>query len=176
VVIPHLYLLCGQKRMKLKLDKFLHESFQTGIFLKGFDGASEILGGVLVWLLNPVAAERTVYALFGHQLAANPHAFLATHLIGALQSLAHCKAFAAGFLLSGGLTKVVVVVALWFERLWAYPLMIVMLGAFAVYQIDWFSHTHSLILVVLTLFDLLAVWLTWHEYRERNRIRSLRAD
>ena len=158
--------------MKLNREKVLHEAFRVGILLKGIDGALEIVGAVLVWFLNPLWAQKILRMLFRHELAQNPRSFLATHLIGAMQGLSASKWFAAAFLLSHGLTKVILVVALWFDRLWAYPLMIFVLGAFVVYQTVRFGHTHSVALALLTLFDLLIVWLTWREYREQKRIRS----
>lgn len=160
--------------MKFNRDRLFHETFRVGILLKGLDGLSEIVGAFLVWFLNPVTAERILRALFRHELAQDPHDFLANHLISGLHSLANSKGFAAAFLLTHGLTKVVLVIALWFDRLWAYPLMIFVLGAFSVYQIDRFTHTHSIVLALLTLFDLLIVLLTWWEYRERRKhTRSL---
>ena len=158
--------------MKFNRDRFLHETFRVGILLKGLDGVSEIVGAFLVWFLNPVTAEGILRAFFRHELAENPHAFLATYLLGELHSLANSKGFAAVFLLSHRLTKVVLVIALWFDRLWAYPLTIFVFGAFSVYQIDRFTHTHSVVLALLTLLDLLIIVLTWREYREqRKRIR-----
>jgi uncharacterized membrane protein len=158
--------------MKLRREAILHESFRIGILLKGIDGALEIVGAALVWLLNPVSDERILRVLFRHELAENPHTFLASHLIGALRSLAGSKWFAAAFLLSHGLTKVVLVIALWFDRLWAYPLMILVLGSFTLYQIDRFTHTHSIVLALLTLLDVVIVCLTWWEYGQQKRARA----
>lgn len=170
-----IFVLTGSGTMKFNRDRLLHESFRVGILLKGLDGVAETVGAFLVWFLNPAAAERILRALFRHELAQDPHDFLANHLISGLHSLAHSKGFAAAFLLTHGLTKVVLVVALWFDRLWAYPLMIIVLGAFSVYQIDRFAHTHSIVLALLTVLDLLIVLLTWWEYRQqKKRIHSLR--
>lgn len=158
--------------MTFDREIFLHKTFRIGILLKGLDGAFEIVGAVFVWFLNPASAMRILRTLFRHELSENPHAFLASHLIGALQGLAGSRWFAAAFLLSHGLTKVVLVVALWFDRLWAYPLMIFVLSAFILYQIGRFAETHSIVLGLLTLFDLVIVWLTWREYRAQRRTRS----
>lgn len=158
--------------MPLNREAILHETFRIGIVLKGIDGAAEIIGAVLVWFLNPATAERILRLLFRHELAQNPHAFLANHLIGVLEGLANSRFFAAAFLLSHGLAKLVLVIALWFGRLWAYPLMIFVLVAFVVYQIGRFTENHSAVLVLLTAFDLLIIWLTWREFREQKRIRA----
>jgi uncharacterized membrane protein len=161
--------------MKLVRTKLLHDTFRVGIVLKGIDGLLETIGGLLVWLVRPSTAVRIVRVLFRHELAEDPHDFLATHLLGASRQFASSKGFASAFLLGHGLTKIVLVVALWFNRLWAYPLMIVVLGAFSVWQIARFTQTHSLLLALLTAFDLLIVGLTWREYREQKRLRATRA-
>ncbi|WP_337128019.1 DUF2127 domain-containing protein [Mesorhizobium sp. Cs1321R2N1] len=57
------------------------------------------------------------------------------------------------------------VAALLKRRLWAYPASLAALLLFIIYQLYRFSYTHSAGLIVLTLFDLLVVWLVWHEYR-----------
>ncbi|HVB99370.1 MAG TPA: DUF2127 domain-containing protein [Candidatus Dormibacteraeota bacterium] len=158
--------------MKLNREKILHETFRIGILMKGIDGALETIGAVLIWFLSPSLTQRILRLLFRPKLAHNPHGFLSNYLIGALQGLSANKLFASAFLLSHGMTKVVLVIALWFDYLWAYPLMILVLGAFVLYQTVRFAHTHSIVLGVLTLFDLLIVWLTWREYREQKRGRS----
>lgn len=162
--------------MKIFRKTFLHDVFRLGIVLKGIDGLAEIAGGSLVWLLTPASAARIVRTLFRHELAEDPKDFLANHLIWASRGLARQKWFAAAFLLSHGLAKVVLVVALWFNRLWAYPVMIVVLGGFIVYQADRIAQTHSLMLALLTLFDALIVWLTWREYREQRRLHAGKAE
>ena len=158
--------------MKLSRETMLHDAFRIGIVLKGIDGAVEILGGAFVWLLSPASATRIVRALFRHELAQDPKDFVANHLLWASRHLAAGRWFAAAFLLSHGVTKVALVIALWFNKLWAYPVMIAVLGGFIVYQTARFAETHSAMLALLTVFDLLIVWLTWREYREQKRMRA----
>ncbi len=162
--------------MKRSRQILLHDAFRVGIALKAADGLLEIVGGVLVWLLTPSTATRIVHLLFRHELAEDPRDFVATRLLGASRTLARRKAFASAFLLSHGLAKVVLVVALWFNRLWAYPLMIAVLVGFVFYQVLRLAQGFSLMLAFLTLFDVLVIWLTWHEYREQKRLRATRVD
>jgi uncharacterized membrane protein len=61
---------------------------------------------------------------------------------------------------------------LWLNKLWAYPLTIAVFGAFAVYQVFRFTHTHSWALVILTIFDVLIILLTWNEYRHQKEKRQ----
>lgn len=161
--------------MKARTRSILHETFETGITLKGIDGVLEVIGGILIWFITPASLNRIAQVLFQHELPRDPHDFIATHVLHASQNLASGnKLFAALFLLSHGLTKIVLVVALWFNRLWAYPLMIFVFGGFSIYQIYRFTHTHSVWLALLTVFDVVIVCLTWREYQEQKSIRAQR--
>jgi uncharacterized membrane protein len=46
------------------------------------------------------------------------------------------------------------------------------LGAFCVYQVYRYTHTHSEALLWLTVFDVAVVVLTWQEYRLRASTRK----
>jgi uncharacterized membrane protein len=69
-----------------------------------------------------------------------------------------------------GAVKVVLVVALLLNKLWAYPWMIVVLLIFIGYQLYRIALHPSAGLVALTVFDGLIVLLTWREYRRQRRI------
>ncbi|HUN96063.1 MAG TPA: DUF2127 domain-containing protein, partial [Bradyrhizobium sp.] len=75
--------------------------------------------------------------------------------------------FASWYLLSHGGVKLCLVLALLWNKLWAYPLMIVMLAAFIGYQMYRYTLTHSLVMIGLTVFDLIVIVLTVIEYRQQ---------
>ena len=55
------------------------------------------------------------------------------------------------------------------NKLWAYPWLIALLGAFIAYQLYVLIFVKfSWGLTALTAFDLFLVWLTWREYRARR--------
>jgi len=148
---------------------FLHESFRAGITLKGIDSILEAIGGVLLWFISPASLSNVSFFLFDHELPLDPHDFIATHFFNASQHLANGgKTFASIYLLSHGLTKAVLVIALWFDKLWAYPLTIAVFSAFCVYQMYRFTHTHSWALALVTVFDLMIIYLTWEQYGEQR--------
>jgi len=68
---------------------------------------------------------------------------------------------------------VVLVVLVLKDKLWAYPLMIALIGVFIVYQVYRLTYKVTFGLVFLTLFDLLVVWLTWREYRIKRSAREV---
>ncbi len=154
----------------------LHESFRFGITLKGIDGVLELIGAALLYFVKPATMSEALRLVFQHELSRDPHDFIAAHLLHASQNFAHeNKLFAMLFLLSHGLVKVLIVLALWLDQLWAYPLAIFVFSAFGVYQTYRWTHTHSALLVLLTVFDAVIVYLTWVEWKVQERAREPRS-
>jgi uncharacterized membrane protein len=65
--------------------------------------------------------------------------------------------------------KVLLVVAVLRDKLWAFPWMIGFLIVFIGYQIYQISVAFSIGLILLTVFDAFIVWLTVIEYRKHRR-------
>jgi uncharacterized membrane protein len=153
----------------MKQLNVLDNVFKVSITLKGIDGLLEIAGGLSVLWADPRAINSVVVALTQHELSKNPNDFIANRLLRASEHLVYGgNHFAAYYLLSHGLVKAALVVALFYNKIWAYPSMISLMGFFVVYQLYRISFTHSLGLGVLTLFDVLIICLTWREYRKQT--------
>ena len=151
----------------------LKSTFRTGITLKGIDGVLETFGGVLFWLFPPSKLNAIVTTLSQHELSRDPHDFIAVHLLRTSEMLLSTnRLFPSLFLLSHGIAKVVLVIALWMKELWAYPATILVFSAFSAYQIYRCSHTHSIALFILTIFDVVVIGLTWQQWRQLNVSRS----
>lgn len=152
---------------------FLLGTFRTGITLKGIDGLLEAVGGVLLWFIKPESLGWTLQQVFQHELSRDPHDFIAVHLLRTSEMLLSTnRLFPSLFLLSHGIAKVVLVIALWMKELWAYPATILVFSAFSAYQIYRCSHTHSIALFILTIFDVVVIGLTWQQWRQLNVSRS----
>jgi uncharacterized membrane protein len=152
---------------------FLKASFRTAITVKGIDWLLEAVGGVLLWFIKPELLGGSLQGIFQHELSRDARDFIAAHLLQASEKFAHSDPlFASIYLLSHGLIKAMLSAFLWMNKLWAYPLAIGVFSAFSVYQVYRFTHTHSITLLLLTVFDLLIVYLTWEEYRVEKSRRS----
>jgi uncharacterized membrane protein len=153
--------------------RFLRASFRTGITLKGIDGILETVGGVLLWFVKPEALGSTLQEIFQHELLRDPHDFLARHLLHTSEKIAQSDPlFASIFLLSHGLVKAVLAVLLWMNKLWAYPLAIVVFTAFTIFGIYRYTHTHATLLIVIAVFDMIIVVLAWEEYGSEKAKRA----
>lgn len=144
-------------------EKYIHDIFVWGVLLKGFNGVLEIIGGVTLLFAGKITG--IVQTLVQNELIEDPTDSVATTLQHFLSMLSvHTELFAAGYLLSHGVIKIFLTVGLLRNRLWAYPTAIVVFAIFILYQLYRFTFTHSLFLIFLTVFDLVIIVLTWHEY------------
>lgn len=145
-------------------------TFRISVALKGLDGLLECIGGLVLLVVSPASINHLVKTLVLHDLGENRSDFLARHLLHSAGQLSHSTTFfGAVYLLTHGAAKLVLVVLVLRNKLWAYPWMIALLLAFVVYQCYRMVFVHvSVALVTLTVFDLFVAWLTWPEYRMRR--------
>ena len=119
--------------------------------LKGMGALFEIAGGLVLWFVKPSQMNDIVRRLGENLLADAPHHPFAVHVLNASQRMADSSTkFASLYLLSHGVVKLALVICLLLNKLWAYPLTIVVFCAFMVYQVLRFTHTHSWALIGLT--------------------------
>ena len=147
-------------------ERVLHRIFEVGIWIKGADGVLEIIGGVLLLLISPATLNQLVAVLTQHEVIEDPHDHIATALRQVVQQLsANTLLFGSGYLIVHGLIKLLLVVGLQREQRWAYPAAIGFLCVFIAYQLYRLSYHYTVGLLLLTLFDVAMVGLTWHEER-----------
>lgn len=151
-------------------ERRIHRIFQISVILKGLHALIECASGIALYLVSGATITRWVELLTQEELLEDPRDFVATHLLDAAQHLSvSTQSFYAFYLLSHGLVKVLLVAGLLRERLWAYPASLVVLSGFIAYQAYRYSYTHGIGLIVLTVFDIVVMWLVWHEWRVLER-------
>src|ERR1700688_753815 len=103
--------------MAARGSSFLHESFEIGIAVKGFDGLLEFLGGAIIFFMKPSQMNELVRKVCEYLLTPAPHSAVAIHMFNASQNMTSSSAkFAALYLLSHGLVKVLLVSCLWMNK------------------------------------------------------------
>lgn len=151
-------------------ERRIHQIFEISILLKGAHALIECIGGLVLAFVSTSAITSLVNALTQDELIEDPNDFVAAHFLALAQNFTvSTQHFYAFYLLSHGLTKVFLVIGLLRNKLWAYPVSLVVLGLFIVYQLYRFSYTHGFGLIVLTVFDFVVMGLIWHEYRLARR-------
>jgi|HubBroStandDraft_4_1064222.scaffolds.fasta_scaffold351000_1 uncharacterized membrane protein len=162
----------------IKSGSLLDQSFRYSLTVKGLHALLEMILGIAILVVNPQAMNRFALTVLNPELSEDPGDFIATHVLRAFQQFAAGgKHFASLYLLSHGLVKIVLIVALFRNKLWAYPTMIVTLSAFVFYQSYRFVLTHSLFMIFLTLFDIVVIAMTWLEYgKQKSAVAGNRVD
>ncbi len=160
--------------MTVLKEKKIREIFKISVFVKGFHAMLELIGGLLLLFVKTSTITRLVISFTQEELTEDPNDLVANYLFQYAQNLSiSSQRFAAFYLLSHGVIKLLLFAGLLRDRLWAYPSSILVLGIFILYQVYRFTFTHSLGLVALSVFDLVVVWLVWHEYNIIKQRRYL---
>jgi uncharacterized membrane protein len=155
---------------KLRRQHFRELLFRISVLLKGLNAALEIAGGVALFAVSPAFILRTVALLTQDEIAEDPRDLVANSLRRAASHLSPASQhFAAIYLLIHGVIKIGLVGALLKRELWAYPVAVLVFGAFIIYQLYRYTLTHGLGLIALSVFDLAVIWLIYLEYRALRR-------
>ncbi len=147
------------------------DAFKISLYLKAADGILECLGGLLLLLLKPEQLNGLARVLTQHELSTDPKDFISNHILKSAHNLTSTTLiFGAIYLLSHGILKIILVVEVLRQHLWAYIGLIVATLGFIIYQVYRLSYKFTIGLTLLTLFDILVVYLTQKEYRKRKQI------
>jgi uncharacterized membrane protein len=156
----------------IKKNNLVHKSFEIGILLKAIDGVLEVIGGFLLVFLDPIRLNKLTVLLTQHELSEDPKDVIARFMINFSATFSvSAQFFGVFYLISHGVVKLILVFLLWRKKLWAYPLTVVSLILFIMYQTYRYTIDHSMLLIVLTVFDLIMILLTLMEYKSmKNNI------
>ncbi len=153
-----------------KFDTATDKAFHISLYLKGLDGLLETLGGILLLIINPAEINRWAQRLTQGELSKDPHDFVANHILNTAHHLTGASLiFGAAYLLSHGILKLVLVVEVLRDHLWAYTALIVVTALFVVYQVYRLAIVKlSVGLILLTILDVVIIYLTQKEYRKHK--------
>lgn len=148
--------------------------FRIALVVKGVDGAAELLGALLLAVVSGATVHRLVAEVLARDLLGDPDGSLARHFVaGTSEFVSGDRTFAVLYLALHGVVKLALVVALLRKWLPAYPVAVLVLGAFVVYEILRAVHTGSIVLPFLAALDVAIIVLVIREYvtlrRERQR-------
>jgi|tagenome__1003787_1003787.scaffolds.fasta_scaffold20879751_2 uncharacterized membrane protein len=159
---------------KLVDEHKLHLAFEIGLVLKAIFALLEVAGGILAYFITQQFLLRAVLALTSHRVVEDPNDFVAAFLLQSARGFSvSSQHFTALYLLSHGAVKLVLIAGLLRGIVAIYPVAIAVFVIFIVYQLYRFTSTHSIWLLILTMLDMVVIWLTWQEYMYMQRRRGL---
>ncbi|MCE0764677.1 DUF2127 domain-containing protein [Pseudonocardia kujensis] len=146
--------------------------FKLALLVKGIDGAAELIGAIVLVVVSGAAVHRIVAEVLAHDLLGPADGTLARHFVaGTSEFVSGDRTFAVLYLALHGVVKLALVVALLRRWLPAYPVAVVVLLVFVVYEIIRAVHTGSVLLPFLAALDLAITALVIREYRMLRRDR-----
>lgn len=162
--------------MDKHVPDFTDRAFRISLYLKGLHGLVETIGGLLLLVIKPEQINRLAERLTQGELSQEPHDFAATHILSAAHHLTGASlTFAAIYLLSHGVVKLVLIIEVLRDKLWAYPALLAVVGLFIIYQIYLMVvNGPSVALISLTIFDSVVIYLTQKEYRRHRTWHELK--
>jgi uncharacterized membrane protein len=151
--------------------------FRIAVILKGIDGGVQLLGGLLLIVVPPAAITGLANAIITRDLLGDPNGTLAQHLQTAAGNFAGggdggTRLFAIVYLLAHGVIKLALVWALLRKILVAFPIGVVVLTGFVVYEVWRAVHTHSIALPIFAALDVVIIVLVIREYFKLRRERA----
>jgi uncharacterized membrane protein len=161
-------------RDKLLAEKNIHLVFEMSLIFKGLFALLETIGGIAAYVVSQRALLDLVHAITQAELAKDPRDLVANYFLHLAQNLSlSAQHFTALYLVSHGVIKLWLIIGLLREKLWYYPIAIVVFGLFIAYQLYRYSFTNSVWLLVLSAVDVAVIALTWHEYQYLSGDRRL---
>ena len=156
-------------------ERRIHWLFRVSVLLKGAHALAECIGGLALALVSTSAITGLVRGLTQEELIEDPNDLVAGYLLRLAQNMTlSTQRFYAVYLLGHGVVKAFLVIGLLRNRLWAYPVSLIVFGLFIVYQVYRYSYTRGAGLMAITVLDVIVMALIWHEYRMVSRHATLR--
>jgi uncharacterized membrane protein len=145
--------------------------FAVAITIKGIDGGLQFLGALLLMVIPPTLITGAANMIITRDLLGDPSGTLSTHLAEAADHFANGSSrwFAIIYLLAHGVIKLVLVWALVKRVMWMFPVSVVVLAGFVVYEVWRAVHTHSIALPIFAAIDVVIIILIIREYQKLRR-------
>ncbi|GAA3044329.1 DUF2127 domain-containing protein [Pseudonocardia yunnanensis] len=139
--------------------------FRLAMFVKGLDGAIELIGAIALLLVPAALVNQLVADVISRDLVGSPDGFLARHLVaGTAEFASGNRTFVILYLGLHGVVKLALVVALLRRWMPAYPVAAVVLSVFVAYELYRAVRTGSVVLPVLAAVDILIIIMVVREY------------
>jgi uncharacterized membrane protein len=152
-----------------KFENTLHQIFEFGVLVKGFNGIWETVSGFLILFLSKDVIARMFSWLASGEMLEYPRDFLINFALRFLENLSHStQIFIAVYILIHGLLNLFLAIALSRDKIWAYLATITVMVTLMFYQVHRIILHHSPVLILVTTLDIFFIILTWHEYNRKK--------
>ena len=147
------------------LRRLIHWLFEASLLIKGTLTAAEALAGLVLLMTSNARLLAFVDWLVANEIAEDPRDALAVSVEHAVDQLSgQTQHFYALYLIGHGGLKLLMVLGLAARLVWVYPVSMVLLAGFAIYEGHGYFTGGSPTLLALAALDLFMIFLVWREY------------
>src|ERR1017187_3426638 len=119
-----------------KPSSLFDKVFEGGLVIKGIDGLLEFLSGLLLLFMSPASIHKFLTFITQRELSKDPHDKFAHLILHSADSLnSSNKAFLIIYLWIHAAIKLIAVIGILKNYLWAYPFALISLGLLMLYQL-----------------------------------------
>lgn len=155
-------------------EKSIYKIFWVSLAFKGAQALLETIAGIALYFISTNSISVFIKGILQMELTEDPDDRLFNYFYNSAQNFSIAdKNFLIFYLLSHGVVKAVLVAGIFKNKAWAYPSFLLIQISFILYQILAVFHRESILLAVITLFDVGILWLVWHEYKLKKKHHSL---
>jgi len=159
-----------KQKNRERVEEAKEAIFDVAIILKGVNGIIEFVGGIFLFFISSTFISRIVARVFSHELGDDPRDFLANYAVNFAQNLTIAtKEFIALYIFIHGIINLFLFTTVMKKKYWAYPIALVVLCLLIVYQVIRLTHLFSWILCIITIVDVVFIYLMYDQYTHKKR-------
>ena len=149
----------------MKRGSLIHRTFKTLTALKGIWGFLEVILGVVLWVLSKNAFMSVVNFFFKEELAEpGRHAFSTFILNNVVPTTISLHAIIGIYFIVHGVIKIIIAASLWSEKIWLFPIALILLIATILYELYVLGHSFKLWILGSAILDIAILVLIHSEY------------
>ena len=146
-------------------ETLINVGFYGGLVIKAITSLLEFFSGFMMIVLSHDWLDQLIRLVASSELSEDPKDIVMNYLINLGQNFSISKQHAVAFyLLLHGATKLVVILLLLKKKLWAYPFAVGVFGLFITYEIYGYLHSHSILLLLNVIIDIVIIIMVVLEY------------
>jgi uncharacterized membrane protein len=150
-----------------KYKLFLHRFFKITVIIKGIDGVLDVFASLVLFFSTSGFIANIIPFLFRKELIEDPKDVIVNYLLNISQNmLPDTRLFIIIYLAVHGLIKISLALALNSDNYRAFKISELVLILFVSYQAYRFCHTYSIILLIVTLLDIIIIFLIHFESKK----------
>ena len=140
--------------------------FHISMWWKIFYGTARVVLGFVLLKLIGTPFNELLYSIMSHEVTNDSTDVVFQFVYQLIEDHSFTVTyFVATYLLFWGAIDIVFSILLLRHKLWAFPMSLVLMGSFILYEIYRVIHTKSLILLTLILLGLAILYLIYNEYQ-----------